>query len=73
MKCISICKKSYINGWEGVEQISCLSNNNDTKWFKTNLFIYLCSYKSPIAATTTGNNNVYKTIGKNGNKEYSEK
>ena len=34
---------------------------------------YLCSYKSLIRVTMTGNNNVYKTIWKKGNKESSEK
>ena len=36
-------------------------------------FAYLCSYKSPKGVTMTGNNNVYKTKSKNGNKEYNEK
>ena len=35
--------------------------------------IYLCSYKSPKGVTMTGNSNVYKTMWKNGNKEYNEK
>ena len=43
------------------------------KWSKANLFAYLCSYKSSIRVAMTGNNNVYKTIWKYGNKEYNEK
>ena len=39
----------------------------------TNLFAYLCSYKSPKGVTMTGNNNVYKTIWKNRNKGYNKK
>ena len=66
-------KKCYINLWAGVEKISHLSNRNKTKWSKTNLFAYLCSYKAPKGFTTTGNSYVYKTIWKNGNKEYNEK
>ena len=53
-------KICYINWWAGVEKIS-------------HLFAYLCSYKSPMGVTMTGNNNVYKTIWKNGNKKYNEK
>ena len=50
-----------------------LSNKKETKWSKKNLFAYLCSYKSIAGATMTGNNNVYKTMWKNGNKDYNEK
>ena len=57
----------------GVDEISHLSNKNETKWSKTSLFGYLCSWKSPKGVTMTGNNNVYKTIWKSGNKEYNEK
>ena len=60
--------------WARGEKISHLSNRNETKkWSKTNLFASLCSYKSSIRVTVTGNNNVYKKILKNGNKEYNEK
>ena len=59
--------------WAGQEKISHLSNRNSTKWSKTNLFAYLCSYKSSIRVTITGSNNVFETIWKNGNKEYNEK
>ena len=48
-------------------------NRNVTKWSKTSSFAYQCSYKSSIRVTMTGNNNVYKTIWENGNKEYNEK
>ena len=57
----------------GGEKISHLSDSNETKWSTTNLFEYLCSYKSSIWVTVTGNNNVWKTIWKNGNKECNEK
>ena len=56
--------------WEGREKISHLFNRNETKWSKTNLFAYLCCFKSSIRVTMIENNNVYKTIWKNGNKEY---
>ena len=59
--------------WAGVETISHFCNRNETKWSKTNLFAYLCYYKSSIRVTMTGNNSIYKTIWKNGNKEYNEK
>ena len=59
--------------WAGVEKISHLSNRNETKWSKTNLFACFCSYKSPIGLTITGNNNAYETMWKSGNREYSEK
>ena len=59
--------------WAWGEKISHLSNRNETKWSKTNLFAYLCSYKSSIRVTMTGNNNVYKTIWKKGNKEWYKK
>ena len=39
-----------------------LSDNNERKWLKTNLFVYMlfiCSCKSPKGVTMTGNN---KTI-----------
>ena len=69
----SLKKNYYINVWAGVEKISHLSNRTETKWSKINLFAYLCSYKPLIGVTMTGNNKVYKTIWKNGNKEYNEK
>ena len=56
--------------WEGREKISHLFNKNETKWSKTNLFAYLCCFKSSIRVTMIENNNVYKTRWKNGNKEY---
>ena len=56
--------------WEGREKISHLFNKNETKWSKTNLFAYLCCFKSSIRVTMIENNNVYKTRRKNGNKEY---
>ena len=59
--------------WVGGEKISHLSNRNEIKWSKTNLFAYLYSCKSSIWVTMTGNNNVYETIWKNGNNEYNEK
>ena len=62
-------KVCHINVWARVEKISHLSNKNETKRSKTNLFAYLCSYKSPV--TMAGNNNVYKTIWKKENKEYN--
>ena len=66
-------KICHINSWAGVEKISNLSNRNETKWSKTNLFAYLCSYRSLKGVTMTGNNNVYKTIWRNESKEYNEK
>ena len=66
-------KNCYINLWAGVEKISDLSYRNETKWYKTNLFAYLCSCKSLKRVTMTGNNSIYKTTWKNGNKEYNEK
>ena len=66
-------KVCYINLWAGVEKMSHLSNRNETKWSKTNLFAYLCSYKSLKGVTMTGNSNVFKTISKNGNKEHDDK
>ena len=62
-----------INFWARVEKITHLSKRNETKWSKTNLFAYLCSCKSTKGVTMEGNNNVYKTIWKNGNNEYNEK
>ena len=38
-----------------------------------NLFAYFCCYKCSIQVTMIENNNVYKTIWKNGNREYNEK
>ena len=66
-------KVCYINVRELVEKITHVSGRNETKLSKTNLFAYLYSYKCPIGVTMTGNNNVYKTIWKNGNKYYNEK
>ena len=40
---------------------SNLSNRNGTKWSKTNLFAYLCSFKFPKGVTMTGSSNVYNT------------
>ena len=63
----SSLKKSLLhkwNVWAGIEKTSHLSNRNETKWFKTNLFAYLCSYKSPIGITLAGNNNVYEKVWK---------
>ena len=59
--------------WAGGEKIRHLSNRKETKLSKTNLFACLCSYKSSIWVTMTGNNNVYKAMSKNGNREYNEK
>ena len=59
--------------WARVEKISHLSDRKRIKWSKTNLFAYLCSYKSPKGVTMTENNNDYKTVWKNGNKEHYEK
>ena len=59
--------------WVGGEKISHLSSKDGTKWPKTSLFAYLCSYKSSIRVTITVTINAYKTIWKNGNKEYNEK
>ena len=64
-------KIRYINLWAGVEKISQLSNRNETKWSKTNLFAYVYSYKSP-KVTMTGNNKVYNAILKNGKKDVME-
>ena len=61
-------KTCYINLCTGRE----LSNRNETKWSKTNFFAYLCPYKSPKGVTMKGNNNVHKTIWKNGKKEYEK-
>ena len=61
------------NGGELIHLFAPWSNRNETKWSKRNLFAYLCFYKSPIRVNMTGNNNVHKTIRKNGNKEYNEK
>ena len=69
----SLKKTCYINLWAGVEKISHLSNGNEKKWSKTNLFAYLCSDKSPKGVTMRGNNNLYKIIWKNRNKECNEK
>ena len=66
-------KICYINLRAGVEKMSHLTNRNKTKWSNTNLFPYLCSYKSPKRVNMTGNNDDYKTIKKNGNKKYNEK
>ena len=70
-----ILKKScYINVGRRGEKISHLSNRNEKrKWSKTNLFANLCSYKSAMRVTMTGNNNVYKTIWKSGNEKYNDK
>ena len=57
----------------GIEKISHFSNRNEAKWSKTNLFAYLYFCKSPKVVTMIGNNNFYKTIWENGNKEYNEK
>ena len=59
--------------WGTREKTSHLRNRSETKCLKTNLFTYLCSYRSSIRVTMTGNINVYKTTWKNGNKEYNEK
>ena len=48
--------------WARGEKISHLSNRNETKWSKANLFASLCSYKSSIRVTMAGNNNIYKKI-----------
>ena len=40
---------------------------------KEKLFAYLWSYKSPIWVTIAGNDNVYKTIWRNENKEYNQR
>ena len=64
-------KIRYINLWAGVGKISQLSNRNETKWSKTNLFAYVYSYKSP-KVTMTGNNKVYNAILKNGKKDIME-
>ena len=56
-----------------VEKVSHISIRNEIKWSKTNLFAYLSSNKSPMGVTMTGNNNVYKTTWKNGNKDYNQK
>ena len=66
----SLEKNCYINLWVGVEKVSHLSHRNETQWSKTNLFPYLCSDKWPKGVTMTGNNNIYKTIWENENKEY---
>ena len=58
--------------WAREDKISHLSNRNETK-SKTNVFAYLCSYISSIRVTMPENNNFFKTISKNGNKEYNEK
>ena len=76
VKCISVWKKKLqqrcVQCARG-EKISHLSNRNKTKWSKTNLSACLCFYKSSIRVIMTGNNNVYKTICKNGNKENNKK
>ena len=59
--------------WTRVEKISHLSSRNETKWSKTNFFAYICSWKSLKGVTMTENNNVYKTMRKNRNKQYNEK
>ena len=56
----SLKKICCINLWAGVEKISHLSNRNETKWSKANLFAYLCYFKSPKGVTMTGNISVYK-------------
>ena len=43
---------------------------NETKWSKTNTFAYVCFHKFSIRVIVTRNNNVYKTICKNKNKEH---
>ena len=57
----------------GIEKISHFSNGNEANWSKTNLSAYLFFCKSPKGVTMIGNNNFYKTIWENGNKEYNEK
>ena len=64
---------SDINLYAGVVKNSHLCNRDKTKWSKRNLFAFLCSYKFPKLVTMTRNNNVYKTIWKNRDKEYNEK
>ena len=59
--------------WAGKVKISHLFNRSETKWSKKKLFAYLYCYKSSIRITMIENNNVYKIIWKNGNKEYNEK
>ena len=79
--CLFLKKREDIKkgGWKkkGGGQLIHLStpwsNRNETKWSKRNLFAYLCFYKSPIRVNMTGNNNVHKTIRKNGSKEYNER
>ena len=39
------------------------------KWSKTNIFAYLCSWKSSIRVTRARNNNIYRKMWKNGNKK----
>ena len=63
----------YRNLYAGVVKNSHLCNRDKTKWSKRNLFAFLCSYKFPKLVTMTRNNNVYKTIWKNRDKEYNEK
>ena len=46
---------------------------NETKLSKVDLFAYLCFYKTPIGATMSLNNSIYKTIWENGKKVYNEK
>ena len=62
-----------INLYAGVVKNSHLCSRDKTKWSKRNLFAFLCSYKFPKLVTMTRNNNVYKTIWKNRDKEYNEK
>ena len=63
----------------GGEKISHLSNKSKIKWSKTNYLhmkqIICISLLLQIfnRFTMTGNNNFYKAIWKNGNKEYNEK
>ena len=51
-------------GWR--RKRSHLSNKTETKLSMTNLFPYLCSYKSsiPVTMINEGNNNVYKNMEK---------
>ena len=66
-------KNCYINLWAGVEKISHVSNRSETKKIEKKLICISLLLQTSKRSHCDRNSNVYKTIWKNGKKEYNEK